>query len=223
MLILHGINNHAGFGYVRSLTRECVRRGWIAVGFNFRGCGGVPLNTPRTYNGAYTGDIRGVVQTVSRRLQFHQQPLFLVGNSLGANLVAKYFGEEGKCGTLPPCVVGGWTLGNPMLIDSSNASPFVSPLIAAGAKRGLLSVYKSMKDMRAMSPYFAKCMFKAWTAITLADYERAMAPIYCRNDPEYPFGYKIGYDSAKAYWQDASSYRQTRFVSVPLLQLNFLG
>jgi predicted alpha/beta-fold hydrolase len=218
VLILHGINNDAGFGYMRSMMRECTARGWIAVGMNFRGCGGVPMTTPRTYNGAYTGDIRGVVQTLSPRLHGQQQPLFLVGNSLGANLLAKYLGEEGKSGTLPACVAGGVTMGNPMVIDSRNMSPIYSPLIAAGAKQGLFSVYHSMKNMQS-SFLFRKCMHDAWTAFSLADYDRALAPIFSRNDPEYPFGYKIGYESGEAYWKDASSYRQTPFVSVPFLQL----
>ncbi|KAI2498032.1 alpha/beta hydrolase [Fragilaria crotonensis] len=76
--------------------RACTDRGWAAVGVNFRGCGGVPLATPRGYTGAYTGDMRGVVQILSGRLEkTPQYRIFLVGNSLGANLVAKYLGEEG--------------------------------------------------------------------------------------------------------------------------------
>ena len=51
VLILHGINNDANFGYVRSLMRACTERGWATVGFNFRGCGGIPLATPRGYTG----------------------------------------------------------------------------------------------------------------------------------------------------------------------------
>lgn len=35
MLILHGIHNDASFGYVRSVTRICVRNGWIAIGMKF--------------------------------------------------------------------------------------------------------------------------------------------------------------------------------------------
>lgn len=55
VLVLHGLNNHADFGYVRSMMRTCVERGWIAAGLNLRGCGGVNFKTPRGYNGAYTG------------------------------------------------------------------------------------------------------------------------------------------------------------------------
>ena len=69
IVILHGINNDSSFGYVKSLQRTCTNRGWIAVGMNFRGCGGAPVTTPRGYTGAYTGDIRGVVQSISARLE----------------------------------------------------------------------------------------------------------------------------------------------------------
>jgi hypothetical protein len=111
VLILHGINNHANFGYIRSLKRAVTNRGWIAAGFNFRGCGGEPMTTPRGYTGAYTGDIRCTVHRIAARLDKGAK-LFLVGNSLGANLVTKYLGEEGNSGTLPDCVVGGVALGN---------------------------------------------------------------------------------------------------------------
>ena len=40
VLILHGINNDASFGYIKSAMRACTNRGWVAAGLNFRGCGG---------------------------------------------------------------------------------------------------------------------------------------------------------------------------------------
>lgn len=55
VVLLHGINNSAEFGYIRSMMDSCIKRGWIALGMNMRGCGGVHLATPRGYNGAYTG------------------------------------------------------------------------------------------------------------------------------------------------------------------------
>ena len=52
VLILHGINNDAGFGYIRCMMETCTKMGWIAVGMNMRGCGhGIQLATPRGYNG----------------------------------------------------------------------------------------------------------------------------------------------------------------------------
>jgi predicted alpha/beta-fold hydrolase len=94
VVILHGINNYSNFGYMRSLQSTFVSRGWAAASMNFRGCGGVGLTTPRGYNGASTGDLRSLIHQVSGRLA-ENVPLFLVGNSLGANIMTKYLGEEG--------------------------------------------------------------------------------------------------------------------------------
>jgi len=58
VLILHGINNDASFGYIRNVARKCSHSGYIAAAMNLRGCGGVPVTTPRGYTAAYTGDIR---------------------------------------------------------------------------------------------------------------------------------------------------------------------
>ena len=77
ILILTGMNNDTSFGYVKSLMRSYTDRGWISVAMNFRGVGGVPLTTPRCYNGGYTGDLRNVVQYLESRLA-PSVPLFLV-------------------------------------------------------------------------------------------------------------------------------------------------
>jgi predicted alpha/beta-fold hydrolase len=47
-------------------------------------------------------------------------PMFLVGNSLGANVVTKYLGEDSMAGILPACVAGGISLGNPLMVCDRN-------------------------------------------------------------------------------------------------------
>ncbi len=112
VVIIHGMNNDTSFGYMRSLMRSCTDRGWIACGFNFRGCGHVQMTTPRSYNAGYTGDLRCVIQKIQARLiDSDNIPVFVVGNSLGANIITKYLGEEGYSKTLPKCVKGGVSLG----------------------------------------------------------------------------------------------------------------
>lgn len=132
VIILHGINNDTSFGYMKSLMRSCSDKGWIACGVNFRGCGGVKLTTPRGYNAGYTGDLRTIIQSISARLKHGTDtPVFVVGNSLGANIVTKYLGEEGFSGTLPKCVKGGITLGNPLRIHSEDVPwPFGHLLVS---------------------------------------------------------------------------------------------
>jgi len=216
VLILHGINNDSSFGYIRALMRACTDRGWIAVGMNFRGCGGAPLTTPRGYTGAYTGDIRSVVQNITSRFN-DEAKLFLVGNSLGANLITKYLGEEGLSETLPEGVAGGISLGNPLHIHGDNIHFPWNYLLAFGVKKGLLENQKTFKAMRC--PQFQAVLHRTMMAPTIQGVDEAIAPILIKNNPVFPFETRIGYDNADAYWKDASSYLYIRHISVPLLLL----
>jgi predicted alpha/beta-fold hydrolase len=217
VLILHGINNDANFGYVRSLMRACTERGWATVGFNFRGCGGVPLATPRSYTGAYTGDIRGVIQILSGRLHPNCK-LFLVGNSLGANLITKYLGEEGRGGTLPRCVAGGISLGNPLHLHSGNIAFPWGHILSLGARKTILEQFVTIRKMK--STHFQQRIKMALMASTIGKFDEALAPVFIRNNPFPPYDFEIGYENGEAYWTDGSSYRYVAHVSVPLLQLS---
>lgn len=219
VIILHGINNDASFGYMRSLMRTCTNHGWIACGFNFRGCGGIPLATPRGYNGAYTGDIRGTIQILSSRLADSNVPIFLVGNSLGANLIAKYLGEESKSNTLPLCIAGGITLANPMTLHANKMNYFWSIIIAGGAKIGMIPNIQTFRKMN--TKHTDELLRHVYLkAITLQDFDNIICPFYQRNDPEYPFTWRsYGYNNAEEYWNDASSSRVVSFINVPFLQL----
>lgn len=219
VLILHGINNDSKASYIKSLQRTISNRGHIAIGMNFRGCGGhVPLTTPRPYTGAYTGDLRCVVYMLQGRLK-PGVPLFLVGNSLGANLITKYLGEEGLNGTLPSCVIGGVSLANPLHIHSKNIHTPMAQLMALGIKLAMLSHWKTWKETRAKYDNLRKASNGVLMANTIGQVDKAMCSILLRNDPFYPYTVRIGYDHVEDYWKDCSSYRVVQHISVPLLQI----
>jgi predicted alpha/beta-fold hydrolase len=216
VIILHGINNDASFGYMQSLMRTFANRGWVAAAMNFRGCGGIPLTTPRGYNGAYTGDVRNLVLQISARLDKNVQ-LFLVGYSLGANILTKYMGEEGLSGTLPKCVAGAVSLGNPLSIHSANIpSPF-NVLMGLGVKKVYLGHWRTLRQMRDSA--FQSAVREGFLASTIGNFDKAVSKVLIRNDAFYPYGTRIGYKCGESYWTDASSYRLIRFVSVPFLHL----
>ncbi len=217
VLILHGINNDASFGYMKSLSRSFCNRGYISASMNFRGCGHVKLCTPRGYTAAYTGDLRSVVNQISARLE-NGVSVFLVGNSLGANIMTKYLGEEGRCGTLPSCISGGASLGNPLLIDSSIVKFPFNILMALGVKKIYLENLKQIKSMNdARSRHI---LMKGFMAPTIAAFDDAIAPSMVRNNPYYPFETKVGYDDGEAYWFDSSSYRYVKHIPVPFLNVS---
>lgn len=215
IIILHGINNDASFGYMRSLQRTFCDRGWNAASMNFRGTA-VPMTTPRGYNGAYTGDLRSLVNQLSARMA-PNVPIFLVGNSLGANIMTKYLGEEGLANTLPKCVAGGVSLGNPLLINSAVVKFPFDILMALGIKNIYLENLKSV--MAISDDHSRHCLRRGFFSSTIAKFDDATAPIFIRNEAFYPFGIKIGYTDGEHYWFDASSFRHVAHISVPFLNL----
>eukprot|EP00823_Brevimastigomonas_motovehiculus_P007155 TRINITY_DN6160_c0_g1_i1.p1 TRINITY_DN6160_c0_g1~~TRINITY_DN6160_c0_g1_i1.p1 ORF type:complete len:433 (+),score=33.80 TRINITY_DN6160_c0_g1_i1:125-1423(+) len=92
VLILHGASGSSQDAYVRYMVSEVKNKHWQAVVCNARGCG-IELATAQTYCGSYTDDFRQAVLHVHRK--YPNSPLFGAGYSLGANIIAKYAGEEG--------------------------------------------------------------------------------------------------------------------------------
>jgi predicted alpha/beta-fold hydrolase len=216
ILILTGMNNDTSFGYIKSLQRTFTDRGWIGVAMNFRGCG-IPLSTPRCYNGGYTGDLRGVVQDLASRLA-PNVPLFIVGNSLSANLVTKYLGEEGFSGTLPSCVAGGVALGNPLLMHVNNLHTPWKEILALGVKKDVILNWQSFRHMMS-APSFRAAIYNTLKARTIGDIDEALAPIFIRNESHDPFAVRIGFQDAEDYWSDSSSFKYIKHISVPCLQI----
>ena len=69
-----------------------------------RGCGGLPLESPRAYSATDTGDLHAAACKL-RRL-YPDAPLLLAGFSIGAMLVTKYLadlerGEYSDAGAVP--------------------------------------------------------------------------------------------------------------------------
>ncbi|KAJ4823037.1 hypothetical protein Tsubulata_012354 [Turnera subulata] len=80
--------------YVKQLVFKMAQRGWNVVVINYRGMGDVPITSEVFYHAGWTEDVRAVVNHLHH--EYPKIPLFLVGTSLGANVVVKYLGEEGE-------------------------------------------------------------------------------------------------------------------------------
>jgi len=215
ILLLHGMNNDSTFGYIRSMMRTATDRGWIAVCMNFRGQDGdhqIKNNTPRGYNAGFTGDLRGVVQQLEHRLKkkinsngrrgseddYIGGPIFILGYSLGANVVTKYLGEESLHGTLPTCIGGGAAMGNPLHIHSGTIRFPWNIILGAGVKRSVLQNFHAIKSHN--DPGFQHAMKKAMLAPTIGKLDDAAAPYLARNDPYPPYTHRIGFKDGEEYW-----------------------
>jgi predicted alpha/beta-fold hydrolase len=93
VVVLHGLGGFTRRPYMLAAYRELGRRGLLAVGLNFRGCGAELNRLPRLYHSGETGDLGFVVDTLAAR--FPGRPLAGLGFSLGGNVLLKYLGERG--------------------------------------------------------------------------------------------------------------------------------
>jgi hypothetical protein len=120
-------------------------------------------------------------------------------------------------GKLPKCVSGAAGLGNPLSINSSLVSFPFNVLMAMGVKKTLLKNWAVFNKMNDHS--HQRCFRNALLSTTIANLDNSMAPILVRNDPFYPFAFRIGYKDGNSYWLDSSSFRLIRFINVPYLNI----
>jgi uncharacterized protein len=91
LILVHGLEGSSAAGYARSLAQAALEAGCAVHRFNMRSCGGTEhLSGQTLYHSGQTSDVLAVVRQLPRGV-----PIFLVGFSLGGNVVLKLAGELG--------------------------------------------------------------------------------------------------------------------------------
>ena len=93
IVLLHGLEGDSSGHYARSLVAAAVSRGWHARVIHWRGCGGVPVRAPRA---DHSGDSEELDWMLGRAVLEAGEPVFVVGISLGGNVLVKWLGERGR-------------------------------------------------------------------------------------------------------------------------------
>ncbi|KAL8134097.1 hypothetical protein AgCh_009242 [Apium graveolens] len=110
VIVVPGLTSDSSAPYVKSLSLDSAKQGWNVVVCNHRGMGGISFSSRYFYNAGKTKDLRDVVNYLVGC--YPMAPKFLVGTSIGANIVGKYLGEDGdKCQVAGAAVIcGPWDL-----------------------------------------------------------------------------------------------------------------
>ncbi len=90
ILALHGLTSSSQAPYMRNVARVALGAGFDVIRLNVRNCGGTEHLAPTLYHSGLTADLRSVVE------QLAPAPVFLVGFSMGGNMVLKLAGEWGE-------------------------------------------------------------------------------------------------------------------------------
>jgi uncharacterized protein len=106
IVFLHGLEGSAEAGYIRSFSQAALERGFGVHRLNFRTCGGTEDLCETMYHSGLTSDTHVVLKAIQ---SCWQEPLFVIGFSLGGNVALKLAGElgetsilDGVCAISPP-------------------------------------------------------------------------------------------------------------------------
>jgi len=95
VVMVHGLEGSGRAVYIRSLSAAALNAGFAVHRFNMRTCGGTERLCQTLYHGGLTSDPLAVVRQLADE---GRGPLFLVGFSLGGNVVVKLASELGGRG-----------------------------------------------------------------------------------------------------------------------------
>ena len=90
LIILHGLEGSIDSSYIQGLLKHFQPENWRLAIFHFRGCSGEMNRLARTYHSGDTEDLNYLVHNLEK-----QGPLYVIGFSLGGNVLLKYLGETG--------------------------------------------------------------------------------------------------------------------------------
>jgi predicted alpha/beta-fold hydrolase len=96
VILVHGLEGSSESGYIRSMAAAALEAGFLVHRLNMRGCGASPWHAKANYHSGQTGDL---LLMARERKRISGLPLFVVGYSLGGNMVLKLAGELGENGS----------------------------------------------------------------------------------------------------------------------------
>ncbi|CCA69296.1 related to acyltransferase, has a minor role in medium-chain fatty acid ethyl ester biosynthesis [Serendipita indica DSM 11827] len=222
IVVEHGLTGGSHESYVRNiLAAACAPKdqnglGYRAAVINFRGCAGVPITSPRFYSAACTEDLACGALYISTL--FPEAKLVGIGFSLGANVITRYLGEEGKQSRLN----GGLALACPWnLVENSKhleGNWFSRHVYSSAMGNNLLRLYKShlhtletFKDTHLLKVHPNVLKLKS---PKLIDIDHVLVSQTGGAAPVWPF------PSALEYYQYASSDHALPGIAVPYLAIS---
>jgi predicted alpha/beta-fold hydrolase len=207
VVLFHGLEGGSRSHYSLSFMGAVRERGWHGVVLHFRGCSGEPNRLPRAY---HSGDTYEADWTLSRlKAAFPDVPVYVLGVSLGGNLLLKWLGEQ--AGAAGAVVAGAAAVCAPLdLMAAGQAlengfNRFYARYFLDSLKPKVLAKlarHPDLVDPRLVDPG------RVARAATMREFDDAFtAPVH-------------GFRDTDDYWTRASSKPWLRRIVVPTLVLN---
>jgi predicted alpha/beta-fold hydrolase len=102
LVVVHGMEGSSTSPYMLSTAEKTVAAGFNCIRLNIRNCGGTEAWTTTLYHAGFTEDLHGIIDELVARDRLNE--IYIVGFSLGGNIVLKLAGELGR--SAPPALRG---------------------------------------------------------------------------------------------------------------------
>jgi len=93
LLLLHGLEGSIDSPYMRGMIKSAREKNWQIVVKHFRSCSGEPNRLIRSYNSGVSDDLHVVLEKLKQQ---SIQVDYIVGYSLGGNVLLKWLGEQSE-------------------------------------------------------------------------------------------------------------------------------
>ncbi|KAF9456594.1 Alpha/Beta hydrolase protein [Collybia nuda] len=186
LVILTGLTGSSNEGYVRVILSKLHTHRAIII--NYRGCGGIPLTSPRLYTCGNTDDIRTALAYISN--MYPHAPLHGLGFSLGAGIMTRYVAEEGEKSRLRSicCLACPWNMAanNRSLLSTYVGRKVYAPALGANFRE---MVKQNMEVFQSSSPEIHKAAREvvAIRRITLGQFDDIFTRRVRAYGPQFPF------------------------------------
>lgn len=207
ILMLHGLGGEIDSTYMRLAARFFLERGYRVIRLNMRGADTSAQYCQTHYHAGLTSDIEDVIAALPGEVK--GQGLYLVGFSLGANIILKLFGEtspvldEIRAGLAVSTPLdldwsvrvidrpGNWIYRRYLVAKLRQTHRLVGPKYAGGP--GQLSAIRGIRDydeavvapmhgFRDAADYYAKCSGKKF----IPGIRTPLLIVQAANDPWVP-------------------------------------
>jgi len=115
VILCHGLEGSSTSKYVVGMAKHLSENGFDALVLNFRSCSGEMNRQLRFYHSGETGDLGFVIKNSLGEHKYKE--IYLLGFSLGGNVVLKYVGEQGS--VIPKEIKKAIAISAPVHLESS--------------------------------------------------------------------------------------------------------
>jgi predicted alpha/beta-fold hydrolase len=203
LVLFHGLEGCSRSHYaltMMSMARQC---GWRAVVPHFRGCSGEPNRLARSYHSGDAEEIDWILRRIKDR--YPNAKVFVLGVSLGGNMLLKWLGEQGAAA----CEIIQRAAGVSVPLDL----PAAARVLDCGANR-LIYTRHFVRTLKR------KILAKiAAHGLQLDARQVRRASTFREIDDLYTAPVH-GFKNAEDYWKRASSKPWLRHIEVPTLLIN---